>query len=412
MRVLTRDDCVILDNDDPLKAIRTRFRIPGNTIYLDGNSLGALTISAEQRIQEVVHREWGVDLIRSWNVHEWVDYPRTIGDRIARFIGAANGETLVCDSTSVDLFKLAGAVSLQRGGRTKIVTESGNFPTDLYILQGLAQLLPGVQICAVPRIQLLQAIDDQTFLVVLTHVHYRTAEVFDLDAVTSHAHAFGARIIWDLSHSVGALPINLGKARADFAVGCTYKYLNGGPGSPGFLFVRRDLQESLQPVLSGWLGDARPFEFLDDYMPASGIDRHRCGTPPVLSFAALDGALDAFDGVDLEAVRTKSIRLADVFIDLVERTPGGEALKLASPRDAASRGSHISFAHENAYELMQRLIARGVIGDFRAPDLLRFGLTPLYLRYVDVWDAVQILIEEAVGLLNSPSSVHARLKVT
>ena len=412
MSVLTRDDCLALDNDDPLRECRTHFRLPSDVIYLDGNSLGALTKRAEQRATEVVSREWGVDLIRSWNTHGWVDYPRTLGDRIGRFIGAKPGETLVCDSTSVDLFKLAAAASLQRDKRTKIVTESGNFPTDLYILQGLASLLPGLKVCAVPRDRILQSIDEQTFLVVLTHVHYRTAEMFDLEAVTSHAKKFGARTIWDLSHSVGALPIDLGKAGADFAVGCTYKYLNGGPGSPGFLFVRSDLQESLQPVLSGWLGDARPFDFLDDYLPAAGIDRHRCGTPPVLSFAALDGALDAFDGIGLEMIRAKSIRLAEMFIELVETRPGGEDLELASPREADRRGSHVSFAHENAYELMQRLIARNVIGDFRAPDLVRFGLTPLYTRYVDVWDAVQILIEEISSVRDRPAPVHARLKVT
>ena len=412
MALLTREDCLALDHDDPLRSCRERFRLPRGIIYLDGNSLGAMTISAEERITKAVRNEWSVDLIRSWNLHGWVDYPRTIGDRIGRFIGAAPGETLVCDSTSVDLFKLAATASLQRGTRTSIVTESGNFPTDLYILQGLAKLVPGLQIRAVPRDRLLKSIDEQTFLVVLTHVHYRTAEMFDLGAVTAHSHSRGARIVWDLSHSVGALPIDLGQAHADFAVGCTYKYLNGGPGSPGFLFVRRDLQESLQPILSGWLGDARPFEFLDDYLPAPGIDRHRCGTPPVLSFAALDGALDAFAGVDMEAIRRKSIRLADIFIDLVENSPGGEALKLASPRDAARRGSHLSFAHENAYELMQRLIARGVIGDFRAPDLLRFGFTPLYVRYVDVWDAVRILLEEVAGFRDRPRAIHARLGVT
>ena len=394
MLPLSRAECIERDRLDPLSAHRALFRLPAGVIYLDGNSLGALTISAERRVAQVMHEQWGVDLIRSWSDNGWLDYPARLGNRIAPLLGASSGEVLVCDSTSVDLFKLAAAVALQRGTRRKLVTELGNFPTDLYILRGLAQLVPELEVIAVPREQLAAAIDEETLLVVLTHVHYRTAEMYDLAAMTAQVHAVGARIIWDLSHSTGALPVDLSAAKADFAVGCTYKYLNGGPGAPGFLYVRRDLQAALQPVLSGWLGDARPFEFLDDYLPASGIDRHRCGTPPVLAYAALDGALDAFDGVDLESLRRKSVELAELFIALVESLPQADSLRLVSPRDAAHRGSHLSFAHADAGELMQRLIKRGVIGDFRAPDLLRFGLTPLYLRFVDIWDAVQILGEE------------------
>ena len=394
MLPLSRADCIERDRLDPLSAHRALFRLPAGVIYLDGNSLGALTISAERRVAQVMHEQWGVDLIRSWSDNGWLDYPARLGNRIAPLLGASSGEVLVCDSTSVDLFKLAAAVALQRGTRHKLVTELGNFPTDLYILRGLAQLVPELKVIAVPREQLAAAIDEETLLVVLTHVHYRTAEMYDLAAMTAQVHSVGARIIWDLSHSTGALSVDLGAVKADFAVGCTYKYLNGGPGAPGFLYVRRDLQAALQPVLSGWLGDARPFEFLDNYLPASGIDRHRCGTPPVLAYAALDGSLDAFDGVDLESVRRKSVELAELFIALVESLPQADSLRLVSPRDAAHRGSHLSFAHADAGELMQRLIKRGVIGDFRAPDLLRFGLTPLYLRFIDIWDAVQILGEE------------------
>lgn len=390
----SRAECVERDRVDPLAIHRALFRLPPNVIYLDGNSLGALTLSAERRVATVMSEQWGVDLIRSWSDNGWLDYPARLGDRIATLIGASSGEVLVCDSTSVDLFKLASAVALQRGTRRKIVTEVGNFPTDLYILRGLAQLVPELEVVAVPREQLWAVIDENTLLVVLTHVHYRTAEMYDLAAMTAHVHSVGARIIWDLSHSTGALPVDLSAAKADFAVGCTYKYLNGGPGAPGFLYVQRDLQADLQPVLSGWLGDARPFDFLDDYRPAPGIDRHRCGTPPVLAYAALEGALDAFDGVDIDSVRRKSIELADLFIALVEALPQASSLQLVSPRDSARRGSHLSFAHADAGAVMRRLIKRGVIGDFRAPDLLRFGLTPLYLRFVDVWDAVQILGEE------------------
>jgi len=368
--------------------------LPPNTVYLDGNSLGALTLSAERRVMTVMHEQWGVDLIRSWSDNGWLDYPARLGDRIARLLGAAPGEVLVCDSTSVDLFKLASAVAMQRGARRKIVTELGNFPTDLYILRGLARLVPDLEVVAVPRESVATAIDRETLLVVLTHVHYRTAEMYDLEAMTKHAHSVGARVIWDLSHSTGAVPLDLKGACADFAIGCTYKYLNGGPGAPGFLYVRRDLQAALEPVLSGWLGDARPFDFLDDYVPAAGIDRHRCGTPPVLAYAALEGALDVFDEVDLAQIRRKSIDLMQLFIDLVEALPMASSLQLVSPRSPEQRGSHLSFAHANASAVMQRLIKRGVIGDFRAPDLLRFGFTPLYLRFVDVWDAAHILAEE------------------
>lgn len=412
MTPLTREQCLELDRLDPLASRREAFRLPADLIYLDGNSLGALTVGAERSVARAVGVQWGVDLIRSWNVHGWIDLPATLGERVGRLIGAAPGETLVCDSTSVDLFKLAAAACLGRGVRRKIVTEAGNFPTDLYILQGLAKLSPQIEVHAVPRDRIHDAIDADTFLVVLTHVHYRTAEMYDLASMSARAHAMGARILWDLSHSVGAVPLDLRAAEADFAIGCTYKYLNGGPGAPAFLYVRRELQGSLQPVLSGWLGDARPFEFLDDYAPAPGVDRHRCGTPPVLAFAALDGALETFDGVDMAAVRHKSVQLSELFIALVEALPGAGALTLASPRDPQRRGSHVSFAHAHGYPLMQRLIARGVVGDFRAPDLLRFGFTPLYLRFVDVWDAVRIFGEEMDAMPAGPSDDAPRLKVT
>lgn len=412
MMPLTREQCLELDRLDPLASRREAFRLPPGLIYLDGNSLGALTTGAERSVARTVGEQWGTDLIRSWNVHGWIDLPATLGERVGRLIGAASGETLVCDSTSVDLFKLAAAASLARGTRTKIVTEAGNFPTDLYILQGLAKLSPQIEVHAVPRDRIQDAIDADTFLVVLTHVHYRTAEMYDLAAMSARARAMGARILWDLSHSVGAMPLDLRAAEADFAIGCTYKYLNGGPGAPAFLYVRRELQESLQPVLSGWLGDARPFEFLDDYAPAPGVDRHRCGTPPVLAFAALDGALDIFDGLDMVAVRRKSVQLSELFIASVEALPSARALTLASPRDPRRRGSHVSFAHAQGYRLMQRLISRGVIGDFRAPDLLRFGFTPLYLRFVDVWDAVRIFGEEMDAMPAGPSDDTPRSKVT
>lgn len=412
MKVKSREDCVQLDASDPLAAKRAEFKLPEDVIYLDGNSLGALTHAASRRVQEVMAEEWGVDLIKSWNIHGWIDQPATLGRRIAPLLGAPPEDVLVCDSTSVNLFKIAAAAARNRGVRRKIVTERGNFPTDPYILEGLARLLPDIEVVQVERDRLTQAIDQHTFLVVLTHVHYQTAEMYDLQTVTRLAHAAGSQILWDLSHSVGAVPVDLSASRADYAIGCTYKYLNGGPGAPAFMYVRRDLQSGLMPVMSGWLGHAHPFDFTDDYSPAPGMARHRCGTPPILAFAALDGALTVFDGLDMQAVRNKSIALSELFIELVESHGLGHELTLASPRHAARRGSHVSLAHEQGYTLMQRLISRHVIGDFRAPNLMRFGFTPLYLRYVDVWDAVAILSEEVLRWRESGGVSAPRLAVT
>ena len=412
MKVKSREDCAQLDASDPLAAKRAEFKLPADVIYFDGNSLGTLTHAASRRVQDVLQAEWGVDLIKSWNIHGWIDQPATLGRRIAPLIGAPSEDVLVCDSTSVNLFKIAAASARSRGARRKIVTERGNFPTDPYILDGLAGLLSDIEVIQVERDQLTQAIDHDTFLVVLTHVHYQTAEMFDIPAVTHLAHTAGAQILWDLSHSVGAVPVDLSTSRADFAVGCTYKYLNGGPGAPAFMYVRHDLQSGLMPVMSGWLGHARPFDFTDDYSPAPGMARHRCGTPPILAFAALDGALTVFDGLDMQAVRTKSITLSELFIELIESRGLGHELTLASPRDVARRGSHVSFAHEQGYTLMQRLIARDVIGDFRAPNLMRFGFAPLYLRYVDVWDAIEILSEEVLRWRESGGVSAPRLTVT
>ena len=387
----SRTECIALDAVDPLASRRELFDLPAGVIYLDGNSLGAVTHKANERLQQTIAREWATDLIASWNRHGWMDWPTHLGARLAPLLGAAADEVIVGDSTSVNLFKLAAAAARQRGTRHKIVTERGNFPTDPYILEGLASLIPELELVVVERNALDAAIDETTFLVVLTHIHYRSAEMYDLAAVTRRAHLSGARILWDLSHSVGAVPLALAAAQADFAVGCTYKYLNGGPGAPAFMYVRRDLQADLAPVLSGWLGHSQPFDFADDYKPAAGMARHRCGTPPVLAFAALDGALVAFEGLDLQVLRRKSLALAELFIERVAALARGSGLTLASPSDPALRGSHLSFAHPAADRLIRRLSERGVVGDFRPPDLLRFGLTPLYLRYVDIWDAVEML---------------------
>jgi kynureninase len=392
------EECRQWDERDRFAETRSRFLLNPDVIYLDGNSLGALTPGSMQRSRAIVEDQWGPDLVKSWNLHGWFDLPHRLGAKIAPLIGAAADEVLVADSTTVNLFKIACAAMMARGTRHRIITELGNFPADIYVLQGLALLSGGaIEIVAVPRSQIAERIDESTFLVVLTHVHYKTAELFDLQGITQLAHAKGARILWDLSHSVGALESNLDAARADFAVGCTYKYLNGGPGSPAFLYVRRDLQDELRPGLTAWMGHAAPFEFTEDYDPAPGMARFRVGTPSMISFASLEGALEVWEGIDIREVRRKSEALSELFIKRVD-TLQGSSLVLASPRDGSRRGSHVALTHPQGYELMHALIERGVIGDFRAPDVVRFSITPLYLRYADVWQAATVLGEVAASL--------------
>ncbi|HXP77807.1 MAG TPA: kynureninase [Stellaceae bacterium] len=392
--MIDRKHCEDLDRRDPLARFRERFVLPEGVIYLDGNSLGPLLKSLPERIRQVVEREWGQGLIRSWNAARWIDLPQRVGDKIAPLIGAEPGEVVAADSTSVNLFKLlSAALDLQRG-RSVILSERDNFPTDLYVAQGVRDQLGGRhELKLVEAGQLRDAIDEQVAVVMLTHVNFRTGSRHDMAATTAAAHARGALVLWDLSHSVGAMPLGLGAARADLAIGCGYKYLNGGPGAPAFLYVRRDLQSRIRPPLAGWMGHREPFAFVPDYAPAEGILRNLCGTPPVLAMAALDAALDLWSEVDLSALRAKSVALADLMIELVEEQGSGLGLTLATTRDAERRGSQVSFAHPEGYAVMQALIARNVIGDYRAPDLIRFGLTPLYLRYVDVFDAVTILTD-------------------
>ena len=387
--MLSRKDCLDLDARDPLAARRELFDLPAGVIYLDGNSLGALPRNVRPRLEAAVQNEWGRDLIKSWNTADWINLPTRVGDRIARLIGAGAGEVIAADSTSVNLFKLAAGALKARPGRKVIVTEPGNFPTDLYILQGLRDLLGDVELRVVERADLAAALDEDVALLLLTHVHYKTGAVHDMAALTARAHAVGALALWDLSHSAGALAVDLNGCGADLAVGCGYKYLNGGPGAPAFLFIAKHLQADFQTPLTGWMGHAAPFAFSDDYAPAPGVLRGLCGTPSVLGLTALEASLEAFDGVDMGHVRAKSMALGDLFLDLVfERCEG---FGLGCSRDATSRGSQVALIHESGYAIMQALIARGVIGDFRAPDVLRFGFTPLYVRYVDVWDAVDIL---------------------
>ena len=397
------------DAADPLAHARDAFQLPHGVIYLDGNSLGCLPKDAAARVAETVAREWGDGLIRSWNAAGWIDAPLRVGDKIAALIGAAPGEVAACDSTSVNLAKLlCGALSL-RPGRQVILSEPGNFPTDLYIVEGLARF--GLcELRLVPRERLAAAIDESVAAVLLTHVHYKTAALFDMAATTAAAQAAGALMLWDLSHSAGAVPVDLNGANADLAVGCGYKYLNGGPGAPAWLFVARRHQAAIATPLAGWMGHAAPFAFDDGYAPAPGIARMLAGTPSIIALAALEAGVELIAALGIAALAAKSRELSAAFVAAVEAI-GDPHLCLASPRDPAARGSHASFAHPEAHAICQALIAAGVIGDFRAPDILRFGFAPAYLRFADVaraaaelaaiiaerrWDRPEFMVRAAV----------------
>lgn len=413
MSRLDRARCAALDTEDPLAALREEFALPEGVVYLDGNSLGALPKATPDRIAELIEREWGEDLVTSWNKHGWIDMPRRVGDKIARLIGAGPGEVVVADSTSVNLFKVLAAALSLNPGRKVILSERENFPTDLYMAQGLIGLL-GERHCLrlVEGEAIAGAIDMETAVVMLTHVNYRSGAMHDLAAVTAAARAKGALMLWDLAHSAGAVPVDLGAAGADFAVGCGYKFLNGGPGAPAFVWVAPRHQERFQQPLSGWLGHAEPFAFAPGYRPAPGIGRYVCGTPPVLSLAALEAGVDRLLGVAPAALREKSLRLGETFIAAVEQEAAGLGLSLLSPRAGERRGSQASFRHAEGWPVMQALIARGVIGDFRAPDILRFGFAPLYTRFVDAWDAAAALAEILkTGAWDRPE-FHRRLPVT
>ncbi|AMW06961.1 kynureninase [Gemmatimonas phototrophica] len=381
-----------LDAADPLASYRDRFQLPEGVIYLDGNSLGALPRQTADRVQAVMQHEWGTGLIRSWNSADWIGAPQRVGGKIARLVGARPHEIVVADSTSVNLSKLIMAVLTARPDRTVVLSEPGNFPTDLYMVESALATLGGArQLQLAPRDTLAEQITDNTALVLLTHVHYKTADVYDMAAITAAAHAKGALVLWDLSHSVGAVPLALNDCGADLAVGCGYKFLNGGPGAPAFLFVAERHHATLVSPLGGWMGHARPFAFVDHYEPATGISRFLCGTPPILAVAALESGVDLHLEVDMQVVLQKSRALAQLFMDQVAVRCAPYGVSLVGPPPGAPRGSHVSFRHAEGYAIMQALIARGVIGDFRAPDIMRFGLTPLYLRFTDVVQAVDVL---------------------
>lgn len=389
---LTRDEAAALDRADKLAPFRERFVLPDGVIYLDGNSLGPLPKATPARIAQVMQREWGQSLIRSWTDHGWIDLQFRVGEKIGQLIGAEPGTTVVADSTSVNLFKLLAAALDQRPDRRVILTEEGNFPTDLYMAQGLTALLQrGHVLRPVPSAELVTALDRDVAVLMLTHVNYRSGAMHDMAALTRAVHEVGALALWDLSHSAGAVPLQLAADQVDLAVGCGYKYLNGGPGAPAFLCIAQHLLESVRLPLTGWLGHAEPFAFEGTYRPATGIARAVVGTPPILSLAAFDVGIDIALEAPMPAVRAKSLRLAGMFMELVEHACSGEGFRLLTTTVGSARGSQVSLAHPDGYAIMQALIERGVIGDFRAPDVLRFGLAPLYVRYVDVWDAVALL---------------------
>jgi kynureninase len=401
-----------LDFVDPIKAMRTRFTLPNGLIYLDGNSLGPLPAETSRRVLETVEQEWGRGLIGSWTSKDWIGAPQRIGGMIAPLIGARANEVIVADSTSVNLYKLIVAALRAQPGRNVVLCEPGNFPTDLYIAGGAISAVPGCYVRTVSAREIAQAIDEDVAVVLLTHVHYKTGSKLDMASVTAAAHAKGALIIWDLCHSAGAVEVDLNGCGADLAVGCGYKYLNGGPGAPGYIFVAERLQDKLHSPLTGWMGHDAPFDFRDEYVPASGIDRFLCGTPPIIGMAALEQGVALFKDLDLGALFVKSEDLCTYFIEWVHQRCGDYGFELITPREPAERGSHVSFMHEQAYPICQALIARGVVGDFRAPDVLRMGFTPLYTRFEDVWRAVSILGEVMDSREWDRDAYRTRSKVT
>jgi kynureninase len=408
--MITYQDCQKLDAADPLRTLRELFFIPEGVIYLDGNSLGVMPKAAPTRATEVVNQEWGQGLIRSWNTAGWFNLPQRLGNQIAPLIGAGPDQVVVTDSTSINLFKvLSAALTIAQQDapqRRVVVSERSNFPTDLYIAEGLCKE-HGYTLQLVEPEDITAALTDQVAVLMLTHVNYRTGAMHDMAAITIAAHQAGALTVWDLAHSAGAVPVDLVGAGADFSIGCGYKYLNGGPGAPAFVWVNPQHANRFWQPLSGWWGHASPFAFTADYQPASGITRYLCGTQPIVSLSLLECGLDGFKAAQalggMAALRTKSLALTDLFIELVEQTCQGFGLGLATPRAHAQRGSQVCLTREHsahgsgAFAIVQALIARGVIGDFRAgdggvhKDILRFGFTPLYIGFEDVWTAVEHL---------------------
>jgi kynureninase len=408
------DDIIALDKADPLAKKRLEFDLPANSIYLDGNSLGALPKLVKSRVTEVVSQQWGNDLIKSWNSHNWIDLPIKVGEKIAPLIGAAKGQVICCDSISVNLFKLLCSALTLNSERTIVLSTEDNFPTDLYMVQGLSDLL-GTGSCELKMVEephIEQSLTESVAVLLLTQVNFRTGKLLDMEKLTQLAHDKGVLVIWDLAHSAGALPVDLDLCHVDFAVGCGYKYLNGGPGSPAFLYVATRHQSTIKQPLSGWMGHAKPFAFESQYKAADNINQFQCGTPSVLAMSVLDAALDVWEDVNMLQIRTKSEALANVFIELIQNSDCLHDLTLSSPDIAQQRGSQLAFSHVDAFAICQALIENGVIADFRAPNILRFGFTPLYTSFEDIWVAVTTLSKIVESELFKEQRFNVTLKVT
>lgn len=415
--MITFEQCQQWDAEDELANLKSQFDLPQGVIYLDGNSLGAKPIKAMDCAQQVINQQWGTDLINSWNKAGWWDLPVRLGNKIGQLVGARENETVITDTTSMNLFKvLATAIGIQQQHPTRktIIAERDSFPTDLYMIEGFMALInQGYKLQLIDQPEdLPQYLDEQTAVVVLSHVNYRTGYLHDMAAVNQQAHAQGALIIWDLCHSIGAVPIDLNGSNSDFAIGCTYKYLNGGPGSPAMLWVHSRYQTAFNQPLSGWWGHAKPFAMDVSYTPADNVRRYLCGTQPIVSMSLVECGVDIFLQTDMQALRQKSLRLTDVLIQLLEQECAGYDLTLITPREHLHRGSHISVRHPHGYAIVQALIARGVIGDYREPEVIRLGVTPLYLSFCDIWQAVQHLKQVLVSQEWAQPQFQTRRQVT
>jgi kynureninase len=408
--VTTRDDCLARDRADALAPLREFFTLNDDQIYLDGNSLGPVSSAVSARVRAAIDEQWATGLVRSWS--EWMEWPTRLGDRVARLIGAKADEVLVADTLTIAIAKLMGAALDQRPDRHVVITDAANFHSDLYIIDEIAaRAKRPITVKTIDRNTLAENLDDDVALVEFTHVDFRTGEMLDLAGVTRQVHDAGALMIWDFAHSTGAVPLDVEGADVDFAAGCGYKYLNGGPGSPAFLYVRSKWQGVVRNPLPGWLGHARPFDFEMTFEAAKGIRSFLTSSPSILGLAALDGALDVFDRTSMSDLREKSLGLTDLFIDLVEaRLPG--VFEVVTPREHDRRGSQVALRHDEAYAIVQAMIAHGVVGDFRDPDIARFGFTPLYLRYVDVYDAVDRLVDVMGSHAYEDPSYRVRNAVT
>jgi kynureninase len=410
--VKTREECVALDARDPLAALRDEFVLAEGEIYLDGNSLGPLSRGTRRRVSEVIDHEWAQGLVRSWNAAKWMDAPLSLGDRLAPLIGARAGEVLVADTLTFLLAKIIGGSLELRPERHVVITDAVNFHSDLYIVAGMARLAGReIVVKTIDRNTLDEHLDEDVALVMLTHVDFRTGEMLDMSGITRAVHQVGALMLWDFAHSTGAVPLDVTSADVDFAAGCGYKYLNGGPGAPAFMYVAPRWQGVLRNPLPGWLGHARPFDFESTYESAPGMRAYVTSSPSMIALAALDGALEVFERTTMAEIREKSLALTDLFIELVEGALPG-VFEVVTPREHDRRGSQVALRHERGYGVIQALIERGVTGDFRAPDVCRFGFTPLYLRFVDVFDSVQILVDVMMASAHLDEKFAVRLAVT